>query len=117
MTFTCHDQHEPFFAFTYTCVYDSLIGALVLDSLPHVCLVYLQPFLCHYGDALASVVLALDSRQDIEKVHLIGPFHIRKRMCVIYEFAIIEFDVTFGFHRGSQKSSKCIGVNGGTPYF
>ena len=47
----------------------------------------------------------------------IGPFHIRKRMCVIYEYAIIEFDVTFGFHRGSQKSSKCIGVNGGTPYF
>ena len=45
----------------------------------------------------------------------IGPFHIRKRMCVIYEYAIIEFDVTFGFHRGSQKSSKCIGVNGGTP--
>ena len=38
-------------------------------------------------------------------------------MCVIYEYAIIEFDVTFGFHRGSQKSSKCIGVNGGTPYF
>ena len=38
-------------------------------------------------------------------------------MCAIYEYAIIEFDVTFGFHRGSQKSSKCIDVNGGTPYF
>ena len=60
---------------------------------------------------------ANDPKSENFSILAIGPFHIRKRMCVIYEYAIIEFDVTFGFHRGSQKSSKCIGVNGGTPYF